>query len=261
MTGRTLEPARWRVVSHGALFGARNMAVDHALAEELRSGEGVLRLYRWDRPTLSFGRNEPARGLYDEEAARQAGAAFVRRPTGGRVVLHHQELTYAVAVRVGALGGLRETYRVVNRALATALQRLGAPVGLAAAPSVSVGPDAGPCFDAPAEGEVEAAGQKLVGSAQVRVGRTILQHGSIILAGDQGLIGALGPVTVARPPATLEALLGSVPEQRALEDALVPAFAEVLGGAWDRDELTTAEETAAERLETRYRSAEWTWRR
>lgn len=237
------------------------MAVDHAVAQALVADEGVLRLYRWDRPTLSFGRNEPAKGLYDTASARQAGAAFVRRPTGGRVVLHHEELTYAVAVAVGAVGGLRDTYRIVNRALASALQSLGAPVGLAAAPGSSVHPGAGPCFDAPAEGEVVARGQKLVGSAQVRMGRTILQHGSIILAGDQGLIAKLGPVAVSRPPATLEALLGSVPPRRDLEAALVRAFAEVLGGRWAAAELTGAERVSATRLEARYRSADWTWRR
>jgi lipoate-protein ligase A len=237
------------------------MAIDHAVAQALRPEEGVLRLYLWDRPTLSFGRNEPARGLYDTTSARKAGVAFVRRPTGGRVVLHHEELTYAVAVAVGAVGGLRETYRIVNRALAAALHSLGAPVGLAAAPGSAAHPGAGPCFDAPAEGEVVARGQKLVGSAQVRMGRTILQHGSIILAGDQRLIATLGPVAVSRPPATLEALLGSVPPRPALETALVAAFEAVLGGRWDGDELTDAERTSASRLEARYRSADWTWRR
>jgi lipoate-protein ligase A len=237
------------------------MAVDHALARELRSGEGVLRLYRWDRPTLSFGRNEAARGLYDAASAREAGVAFVRRPTGGRVVLHHEELTYAVAVGVGAVGGLRDTYRKVNQALATALRSLGAPVALAPAPGAAAGPGAGPCFDAPAEGEVVARGQKLVGSAQVRMGRTILQHGSIILAGDQAMIGTFGPVAASRPPATLEALLGSVPPRRQLEASLVPAFEEVLGGTWDGGELTIAEQALAEGLESRYRSADWIWRR
>ncbi len=89
-------PLRWRVLRDGPLPGATNMARDHGLAASLRSGEGVLRLYQWDLPTVSFGRNEPAKGLYLEEMAKKEGVAFVRRPTGGRAVLHHQELTYAL---------------------------------------------------------------------------------------------------------------------------------------------------------------------
>ena len=74
----------WRVLNDPPLPGYRNMARDHALTETLKGGEGVLRLYRWDPPTISFGRNEPSRGLFLEEKAREEGVEFVRRPTGGR---------------------------------------------------------------------------------------------------------------------------------------------------------------------------------
>src|SRR5690606_19064671 len=121
-------PLRWRVRRDGPASGARNMALDHALAETIGAAaaavrassvagaaggvpaagphgpEAALRLYTWARPTVSFGRNEPAGG---PEAWAGRADAFVRRPTGGRAVLHAAELTYAAVVPARALGGVR----------------------------------------------------------------------------------------------------------------------------------------------------------
>ncbi len=253
-------PGRWRLILDGAQAGARNMAVDHALATELEPDTGVLRLYRWDRPTLSFGRNEPARGLYDPRLAQERKVGLVRRPTGGRAVLHHEELTYGVVLGVGALGGLKDTYHRINEALVDAMVALGVPAALAAPTGSPLAPDAGPCFDVPAEGEVVVRGRKLVGSAQVRIGRSVLQHGSIILDGDQGLIAELGGPRPA-PPATLAGLLGTVPERTRLDEAMHAAFSARMGGSWERSGLTTAEREAVETHEKKYLDPEWTWRR
>jgi len=255
-------PGQWRVISDSALPGSYNMALDHALARELTAGTAVLRLYRWERPTLSFGRNEPAEGLYDVAAARSLGVDFVRRPTGGRAVLHDEELTYAVVVEVGALGGLRETYRRINEALVVGLRTMGAPVELASATSPVPGLGAGPCFDVPADGEVVANGRKLVGSAQVRIGRAILQHGSIILGGDQSVIGRLGTGgQAASPPATLGQLLGAAPARADLEASLLDGFQRSIGGSWKAGEPGPREREATTELEAQYRDPAWTWRR
>jgi len=241
------------------------MALDHALARELRSGTGVLRVYGWSRPTVSFGRNEAARGLYDVEAADREGVAFVRRPTGGRVVLHDQELTYAVAAPVRAWGGLRDAYREINRALVNALGKLGVEAELAGRGEGREAPlSAGPCFQLPAEGEIVARGRKLVGSAQARLGRALLQHGSLLLAGNQDPLARIGPEATAEagaPPITLLSLMGWLPERGALVDALVEGMSEVLGGRWEREDPTWAELEAARALRERYDSSEWTWRR
>ena len=101
------------------------MAVDHALAACLNPGEAVFRLYRWSRPTVSFGRNEPARGRYDLAAGRAAGIDFVRRPTGGRAVLHDRALTYAAILPLTGPGGLSATYALTNRGLVQALWSVG----------------------------------------------------------------------------------------------------------------------------------------
>jgi lipoyl(octanoyl) transferase len=103
------------------------MAVDESLARSERDDEGVLRIYRWSRPTLSFGRNQPARQRYDPLAARVLGVEVVRRPTGGREVLHDRELTYSVTAPLEILGGSRAAYRTLNEALVRALRSMGAP--------------------------------------------------------------------------------------------------------------------------------------
>src|SRR5690606_669373 len=104
------------------------------------------------------------------------------RPTGGREVLHDRELTYAVVVPLRAFGGLRALHRLVNGALVEALRSLGVAADLAPPDGRALRPDAGPCFGGPAEGEVTVGGRKLIGSAQVRVGGAVLQHGSLRLA-------------------------------------------------------------------------------
>jgi len=250
----------WRVLVDPPFPGHENMARDHALAMSLRDGEGVLRLYRWDPPTISFGRNEPTRGLYLEERAREEGVGFVRRPTGGRAVLHDRELTYALVFPLDAFGGMRASYRLVNAGLLAGIQALGAAAELASASGPSLRPDAGPCFRQPAEGEVTALGKKLIGSAQVRMGEVVLQHGSIILDGDQGVLRALrGDVEEVPPPATLKTLLGTVPETDVLARALRGGLAGVLGGVWSEDSFRKEEKGAAQELEAHYLDAEWTW--
>ncbi|MBT8396188.1 MAG: hypothetical protein HKO65_01010 [Gemmatimonadetes bacterium] len=251
----------WRVLNDPPLPGSVNMARDHALADCLGPGMGVLRLYEWDPPTVSFGRNEPASGIYSAERAAEEGVAYVRRPTGGRAVLHHKELTYGLVFPLGTFGGLRKAYRIINRGLLAGLQELGASVQLASDTGPSLPPDAGPCFRQPAEGEVVALGRKLIGSAQTRMGTSVLQHGSIILDGDQDVLRRLreeeDPVP---PPATLRSLLGGVPDMGALRAAVQAGLAKTIGGAWSDAVYAPNEKMAARELEAHYEDSGWTWR-
>ncbi|MDH5757999.1 MAG: lipoate--protein ligase family protein [Gemmatimonadota bacterium] len=238
------------------------MALDHALARGLPPGEGVVRFYSWEPPTVSFGRNEPTAGRYRRDLAEARGIGFVRRPTGGRAVFHHREITYSVTCALGALGGLREAYGVINRGLVEGLRSLGVAVE-SVRDGVVVTPDAGPCFQTPAPGEVVADGRKLVGSAQVRVDGALLQHGSVILAGDQTILDDLaveeGPP--APPPASLAALLGRL-DVGEVREALVAGLNLALGGAWYEGGYSPHELDTAEILEEeRYALDTWTWRR
>jgi lipoate-protein ligase A len=253
---------RWRLILDEApRTGAVNMAFDHALADGLPPFCGIVRIYRWAPPTVSFGRNEPALGLYDQDAAAAEGLAFVRRPTGGRAVLHADEVTYAVAVPVGAFGGLRDTYLQINRGLVGGLAGVGLSVEMAGG-IASLPPDAGPCFQAPVTGEVMIGGRKLVGSAQVRMGRNLLQHGSVILRGDQSVLDRLRGETEYGPqPATVAETLGQA-SWGSVAEAVAKGLRVALGGTWRQGGYEPAEEDAAGRLATeRYATEAWTWRR
>jgi len=158
-----------------------NMRLDEALLDDaLHSGRASLRLYRWDPPTLSIGRNQPL------DAIEQRDVPIVRRPTGGQAVWHEHEVTYAVAAPIAVFGSLREAYCDIHTRLAAALQALGIDASLAPAHR-PIRPSARPgsCFAASVGGEILVAGRKLVGSAQVRRGAAFLQHGSILLDGTQ----------------------------------------------------------------------------
>lgn len=268
---------RWRlIIDAGPRPGVENMAIDQALLESVKAeGPPSLRFYRWGPPCLSLGRNQPASPVLAEAAARR-GLDIARRPTGGAAVLHDHELTYSVAVPVGALGSPRETYRALNRALVAGLRRLGVAAEVAGEPDGGARPldPSGPCFRGAAPGEVAVGGLKLVGSAQRRDGRTLLQHGSLLLAGDQALVpevlaeaessGSAPPETEARlapQVATLAMLLGEAPAWDTLVDALAQGFEETLGIALARDELSREEAERARILRTFFGSEEWMWRR
>ena len=240
------------------------MALDHALLESVQQQpRAVLRLYRWRPACLSFGRNQPARGCYDESVARELGIDIVRRPTGGMAVLHDCELTYAVIVPVDLLGGPRESYRTINAALVAGLQTLGAPVQLAPGRKRSAFGSVQPCFAEPAAGEVVAAGLKLVGSAQRCEKRTLLQHGSILLAGSQDVVSRMAavPFELSGRATTLTALLGSTPTLAALRRSIAAGFEATTGYAVSAAAIDRETFQRASQLEALYRSAEWTWRR
>ena len=244
--------------------GAVNMARDHAMAEACRPGTGTVRFYRWDPPALSFGRNEPVTVGYRDILRSRPDLGVVRRPTGGRAVIHDGELTYCVVVPARALGGVREAYGRINLALVHGLRRLGVDASSAGADGATPGPNAGPCFLGPVAGEVTVAGRKLVGSAQARIGSAVLQHGSLLLATDQSALLADRDGERnggARRPVTLGELLGEVPPWEELVGALRSGFVHALGGTWETGALSHGETVLAAGLERRYRSREWTWRR
>ena len=246
--------------------GPRNMAVDQVLFEQVQAGAPpALRLYRWHPACLSFGRNQRALGLYDPVLARRLGIDVVRRPTGGLAVLHRGELTYSVVAPARPLGGPRAAYVRINRALVTALRSLGVPASIGGdVPTHVPHPDAAhPCFERPAPGEVVAAGRKLVGSAQRVERHTLLQHGSILLTGDQGDVVRLQPAGVPGPRGeiTVAELLGSLPSWPALVAALVAAFESVLGIRLAPASLSSPARERVLAAEAQFAADEWTWRR
>jgi lipoate-protein ligase A len=240
------------------------MALDHALLESVQQHpRAVLRFYRWQPACLSFGRNQPAAGCYDASVARALGIDIVRRPTGGMAVLHDGELTYAVIAPVELLGGPRASYRAINAALVAGLRKLGVPAQLAGNGQRAAFGTLHPCFAEPAAGEVVAGGQKLVGSAQRCEQRTLLQHGSILLAGSQDVVSRMTttPFELQGRATTLTALLGAAPPLPELVSALAAGFEESTGWQVAAGRLDIETAKRASELEALYRSDDWTWRR
>lgn len=238
------------------------MAIDHALMRRARdTGETVMRVYSWRQPVLSLGRNQRARDVYrlDELERRQVGV--VRRPTGGRALLHHREVTYSVTAPASQ-GELSATYHRINTLLIKALAALGVPAQAADPAGRTPAPTGLPCFAEPSAGEIVAGGRKLVGSAQWRDDGALLQHGSIIVDDDQAMIASLmhQPV-LTPPPATLSSLLGRAPSAAEVADAL---FEAVRSSEDARATILTENDLAALDLDAqviRYEDPAWTWRR
>jgi lipoyl(octanoyl) transferase len=237
--------------------GHENMAIDDALLGRAQGGVGTLRLYRWNPPCLSFGRNEPARKRYDVEAIRALGIDTVRRPTGGRAVWHDAELTYAVAAPCTTFGPLRDTYLLIHGMLANALRRLNIPATLAPPPSGGVPHvGAGACFAAPVGGEIVVEGRKLVGSAQVRHGNAFLQHGSLLLDAGQDLVARLAIEPAAPPAATsLTQILGCPADIESVTSVIAETARTSWEGDWRQDDGSTLVPGSFN-----FGDAAWTWR-
>ena len=228
------------------------MARDMAMLEAVSEGESppTLRLYGWQPPCLSLGRHQGTEAA-DLVFCRAQGVDVVRRPTGGRALLHHLEITYAVVAPIGVdplPRGLQDAYRSICKALVRAMRALEVEAELTGgevnvhlpSPRSSV-----PCFEAPAGGEVVVRGRKLIGSAMRTHAGTILQHGAIVLdwdgrlqAGSMGLAddGALRPhITTLRDELAREL------ERPALEETLVEAFTAEFGVQFEPAQPSDAE--------------------
>jgi lipoate-protein ligase A len=237
--------------------GAENMAIDAALLKRARSGEACVRLYRWDPPCLSLGRNEPALARYDRTRVSELGIDVVRRPTGGRAVWHEHEVTYAVAAPVTVFGSLKDTYIAIHAMLARALHELGVSATLAAPPAHRGGTEAGPCFATAVGGEVLCRGRKLIGSAQVRIGSAFLQHGSILLTDHQQMVMQLmHGIPRELPVTSLATELGRRVEFDEVTGAIACAVRAAWPGRW-----RTGPALVQEAPVDQYRDERWTWRR
>lgn len=271
--------AVWRVIIHRAADGAANMAIDEAIAEHVASRlvPPTLRFYAWEPPCLSLGYAQPAAEV-DFERLRRLGWGVVRRPTGGRAILHTDELTYSVAVPADdprVAGGVVESYRRLAEGLLAGLSALGAAVRTE---PVTEGADAPPakgpvCFEVPSAYEITVDGRKLIGSAQTRRGGdVVLQHGALPLTGDLGRIcdvlafrdeesRAEARQRVLARAITLEEALGHPVGAVEVIAALMQGFRTALNLELVESPLTPPElSRAADLRASRYASQTWTYR-
>ncbi len=248
--------------------GAWNMAVDEYLFRMAEKAPGTfLRFYRWDRPTASLGYAQNAAKVIDLKFCRTHGIGVVRRITGGKLVLHDREVTYAVASSDARVftETLRDSYRLVSRALMRGLELMGlAPVMAEESPPAYVRGTM-PCFAYPARDEIEIGGKKIVGSAQKRTGALFLQHGSIPLEKDEGL---LARVAAPRTPAEGETGMTSLSEAtgRSIDfseasEYLRRGFADFFGVSLEPYVFSPEDRKAiADLRDRRYASDVWTLR-
>jgi lipoate-protein ligase A len=244
--------ASWRLICDGALPGARNMARDVAMLEAVAHDEAppTLRLYGWDPPCLSLGRHQGLEAA-DLGFCRANGIDVVRRPTGGRALLHHLELTYAVLAPLGEghiPRALQDAYRRICEPLVAACRSLGIAAELTPgevnlqlpSPASTI-----PCFEAPAGGEVVVGGRKLIGSAMRAHGGAVLQHGAILLDWDgrlqAGSMGLADDRSLRASVTTLAEQLGRPCPLTELEQAVLEAFRRDFGITLEKGVLSNPE--------------------
>lgn len=186
--GATYDVAVWRLLDTGWQDGASNMAIDEAILRAVASGHSppTLRFYGWDPPCLSLGYAQ-SWDVVNRATCERHGWGVVRRPTGGRAILHIDELTYSVCAPESeprVEGGILTSYRRLSDALAAGLARLGLRPARAPGQGSEANGGGPACFDAPSNFEITIGGRKLIGSAQARKQGVVLQHGTLPLYGD-----------------------------------------------------------------------------
>ena len=226
----------WNLIIDGALAGTTNMAIDAALLDEVDHSvttKTIVRFYTWRQPTISLGRNQKIEKAVDLEYCTANGIDIVHRPTGGRAVLHDDELTYAVISNDSSCFGdtIYGNYKRVSEALCLGYNNLGIRAVLAPdtrKPELPEDDGDPPCFASPSRYELMVDGRKIVGSAQRRVRASFLQHGSMPLTCDYEALALSTRVrdvaVLQREMAGLGEFVAERPSLEELRSALIRAF-------------------------------------
>jgi lipoate-protein ligase A len=265
--------ATWRLLRSAPASGAMNMATDEAILHAVAAGQTrpTLRFYAWRPPCLSLGRGQKSSDV-DLEALDPAGYDLVRRPTGGKAILHIDELTYSVVAPETdprMAGGVVTSYRRLSAGLVRGLRKLGALDAMATGrrqePAGEERRQTGPvCFEVPSDYEITAHGRKLIGSAQMRAEGVVLQHGTIPLYGDVAriclcLISRPDRVSVRARATTVEKALGKAVTWDEAAEAMAEGFAEALNLRLEPGTLSEEEVSQAEKLrDEKYATSAWT---
>lgn len=272
------QPIAWRLLITPPANGAWNMAVDEAILMGIgaQTSPATIRLYAWQPPCLSLGYAQSIEDI-DLSRLRAFGWDLVRRPTGGRAILHTDELTYSViAPHANSFvsGSILESYKRISQALLRALQLLELPA--IADPRYDLPTGAHPtdpvCFEVPSNFEITVNGKKLIGSAQARKKEGVLQHGALPLTGDLSRITKVlrYPDETARSLAaqrlleratTVETALGSSITWQQAAEAFKQAFEQLLQTRLTPGNLSEWEEEQTRILiDEKYANPNWVQR-
>ncbi|NSW82641.1 MAG: lipoate--protein ligase family protein [Syntrophothermus sp.] len=253
---------QWRLIRSGLGEPAWNMAVDEALAVLHSEEEGrtpVLRLYTWEPPALSLGYFQDMSEI-DLAALIRLGIVPVKRITGGRAVLHYGDLTYSVVATAGkdTPEGVVASYRYLCQGLLQAFADLGIKAELGRAkPSAPAWSEA--CFATATTSDITWQGKKFVGSAQKRLGRTLLQHGSILVFPQGQLLtevfaceGEAKCRALLESTTCLQSILAKTLTLGEVGEAVIRGFSRALGIQFEEDELNDKERNLAASLVPKY---------
>jgi lipoate-protein ligase A len=254
------------------------MAVDEAILQNLALEKNIttLRLYGWQPACLSLGYAQPS-GDINLSKLDQLGWNIVRRPTGGRAILHKDELTYSVIASASdkrLQGSILESYKYISKALLMALNQLGASAQTAVINKTTDDQSThNPvCFEVPSDYEITVNGKKLIGSAQARRKEGILQHGSLPLSGDiTDILDVLSNLSnkekneasqrLSKRATSLESVMNREISWEEAAQEFIIAFQEVLKLELEPGELSRSEiERATELENNKYRNPDWTHR-
>ncbi len=241
---------------------AENMAVDEYLFQLCHERScGFVRFYSWLRPTFSTGVSQKAEKALNLDFIRANGCEYVRRITAGKTVLHHREITYAVASSEDLFfkeHDLHHSYLLISRVLVQALRSLGVDAALSRGGASELSRSHNPCFSFPTPNEVEVNGKKIIGSAQKRDKEALLQHGSIPLAMDYGLYAAganFQADLLARSMTTWSDVSQRQPGE--LTAALVESFRSFIGADFRHVDFSPEDQRQLQALTDKYSSDAW----
>ena len=268
---------KWRLLISPPSPGAFNMSLDEVLL--LNAGRGnipsTLRLYSWAIPTLSLGYAQSIHDV-DQDGLTRFGWDLVRRPTGGRAILHTDELTYSLTASLDdpvSRGSLLDSYQLISRALIKALSLMGIKADAKNVYENSSNSKKEPvCFEVPSNFEITVNGKKLIGSAQARKHGGMLQHGSLPLYGDLTRITSVlkYPDEESRQAArqrlldhagTVLTLTGKIVTIPMVTEAFINAFSQELNVEFDERLISEEELVQVTELETqKYKTTQWNCR-
>jgi lipoate-protein ligase A len=248
------------------LSAAENMARDEYLFHLCHNLKiGFFRLYTWSNPSFSFGISQKITKALNLEYIEKNGFSYVRRVTGGKAVLHNDEITYAVISSEDIFykeHDLYQSYMLIAKVLIAAFKRLGLDASLSAGSPAKLSKSNNPCFSFPTPNEIEIAGKKIIGSAQKRDNTALLQHGSIPMNMDYELY-AQGTNSqaefIAKSMTTLNRVC--IKSSQDLKIALIKSFQSFIGSELQGFEFNNNQKHEIAKLEEKYASKEWNFSR
>jgi len=263
----------WRLIITPPARGAWNMAVDESILEHIGRNESIptLRLYAWTPACLSLGHAQPFADV-DMPRLKQHGWEVVRRLTGGRAILHTDELTYSVIAPSNEPqvdGSVLESYNRLAQALLLAVKSLEIPVEIKEGKASENATPNPICFEVPSTYEITVNGKKLIGSAQARKKEGVLQHGSLPLTGDLTRIcqalkfenesaRIIAGQRLLERATTIESALGKGVSLEKAEQAFIHAFEAQLRLSFEQGELSVSElKRADELVKEKYDHPSW----